>query len=154
MISQDSASWRCPLDQIEQLFKADELTRVRFVERAVEAYQASAQNIVENVQNNQPTEAQTVSDGQQSADATTEIHQAVDNQAVESNQASNINHQSDHAQRSNHIRLLQESMERFPQFIRQVPFNETPAQQSASTEPIERRVHTRPVGLRPPRGRT
>ena len=78
MISQDSASWRCPLDQIEQLFKADELTRVRFVERAVEAYQASAQNIVENVQNNQPTEAQTVSDGQQSADATTEIHQAVE----------------------------------------------------------------------------
>ena len=59
------------MDQIEQNLKADDLTRNRFVERAVEAYQASTQQTEGNVQrihennqqnNEQITEAQTVSD--------------------------------------------------------------------------------------------
>ena len=71
-LSDQALSWKCPMDQIEQNLEVDELTRNRFVERAVEAYLASAQNTVEIVQNNhendQVTEVQTVSEGQQSTD--------------------------------------------------------------------------------------
>ena len=76
MICQNNSSWECPMDHVEQNSKADELTRNRFVERAVEAYQASSQNTVEDVQaNNQNVQRdhgqvatiQTGNDGQQSA---------------------------------------------------------------------------------------
>ena len=167
MICQDGSSWKCPMDQIEQNLKADELTRNRFVERAVEAYQASAQNTNENVRNNhendQVTQAQTVSEGQQSADGgqsnrmiadlqTTLRDRNVNQQAVEPH------HQSDHDQQSNRIlpelqlafnsRAQTDLRVRRIQVIRRnLNSNETHAQQSVSTEPIEhvsRRVFTRP----------
>ena len=62
------------MDQVDQNSQADELTRNRFVERAVEAYQASAQITIENVQRNHENDQkdhdqiaaiQTSNDGQQ-----------------------------------------------------------------------------------------
>ena len=134
------------MDHIEQNLEVDELTRNRFVERAVEAYLASAQNTVEIVQNNhendQVIEAQTVSEGQQPADGgrvnriiadsqTTLRDRNVNHEAVEPN------HQSDHDQT--------ELSERLQVIRRRFDSNETPI-------PLRRggRVHRIIAGLQTP----
>ena len=170
------------MDHVEQNSKADELTRNRFVERAVEAYQASSQNTVEDVQANnqndqrdhsQVASIQTGNNSQQSAHGghsnpiLTELQATLRNrnivtqritgesQAVEHHQALNLSDHSVRDQQSNNIRpelqlafnsQAQRELRERIQVIRQVPSNETRAQQSTSAEPNEHesRVYTRP----------
>lgn len=119
------------MDQEEQNSKADELTRNRFVERAVEAYQASAQNTEEHRQRNSGNHQSnddefsdefSVDDGQQSTDGpqinpiiadlqatlregndVTQQVTAENHQVVEPHQVLNDRHESGNDQQSGNI---------------------------------------------------